>query len=152
MYNLDLCHDSDTGVGGFDCGGAATEVLTYVISVIGRLEMGEFIPLVVVKFKEEVVVEDIIKGLEKLVSDVELVKSFVCTSSSKRFKGTDIESMEMLRQGFTHALMMTFGSKDDFNAFQAHPNHLEFSATFSTAIGKIVLLDFPAVVVKPPIA
>ncbi|XP_076903891.1 stress-response A/B barrel domain-containing protein At5g22580-like [Bidens hawaiensis] len=106
--------------------------------------MGELIHLVVVKFKEEVVVEDIIKGLEKLVSEVDLVKSFVW--------GTDIESMEMLRQGFTHALMMTFGSKDDFNAFQAHPNHLEFSATFSTAIEKIVLLDFPAVVVKPPTA
>ncbi|KAL9997455.1 putative stress-response A/B barrel domain-containing protein HS1/DABB1 [Helianthus debilis subsp. tardiflorus] len=57
--------------------------------------------------------------------------------------------MEMLRQGFTHALMMTFGSKDDFNAFQAHPNHVEYSATFSAAIDKIVLLDFPVVSIKP---
>ncbi|KAF5777687.1 putative stress responsive alpha-beta barrel [Helianthus annuus] len=104
--------------------------------------MAEFVHLVVVKFKEEVVVEDIIKGLEKLVSQVDTVKSF----------GKDIESMEMLRQGFTHALMMTFGSKDDFDAFQTHPNHLEYTATFSAAIEKIVLLDFPAVVVKPPAA
>ncbi|MFS7989532.1 putative stress responsive alpha-beta barrel [Helianthus anomalus] len=103
--------------------------------------MAEFAHLVVVKFKEEVVVEDIIKGLEKLVSEVDSVKSFVW--------GNDIESMEMLRQGFTHALMMTFGSKDDFNAFQAHPNHVEYSATFSAAIDKIVLLDFPVVSVKP---
>lgn len=58
--------------------------------------------------------------------------------------------MEMLRQGFTHAFMITFGSKDDFTAFQAHPNHVEFSATFSVAIEKIVLLDFPVVAVKPP--
>ncbi|KAJ0580093.1 putative stress-response A/B barrel domain-containing protein HS1/DABB1 [Helianthus annuus] len=59
--------------------------------------------------------------------------------------------MEM-RQGFTHALMKTFGSKDGFDAFQTHPNHLEYTATFSAAIEKIVLLDFPAVVVKPPTA
>ncbi|XP_076896128.1 stress-response A/B barrel domain-containing protein At5g22580-like [Bidens hawaiensis] len=103
--------------------------------------MAEFTHLVVVKFKEEVVVEDIIKGLEKLVFEVDTVKSFVW--------GNDIESMEMLRQGFTHALMMTFGSKDDFNAFQAHPNHVEYSATFSAAIEKIVLLDFPVVAIKP---
>lgn len=56
--------------------------------------------------------------------------------------------MEMLRQGFTHAIMMIFGSKDDFAAFQAHPNHVEFSATFSAAIEKIVLLDFPLVAVR----
>ena len=39
--------------------------------------MAEFTHLVVVKFKEEVVVEDIIKGLEELVSQVDIVKSFV---------------------------------------------------------------------------
>ncbi|KAK9068586.1 hypothetical protein SSX86_012701 [Deinandra increscens subsp. villosa] len=103
--------------------------------------MAEFTHLVVVKFKEEAVVDDIIKGLEKLVSEVETVKSFVW--------GKDIESMEMLRQGFTHAFMMTFGSKDDFNAFQTHPNHVEYSTTFSAAIEKIMLLDFPVVAVKP---
>ncbi|KAL7618269.1 stress-response A/B barrel domain-containing protein At5g22580 [Lactuca sativa] len=104
--------------------------------------MAEFTHLVVVKFKEEVVVEDIIKGLEELVSQVDIVKSFVW--------GKDIESMEMLRQGFTHAFMMTFGSKDDFTAFQTHPNHMQFSATFSAAIEKIVLLDFPVVAFKTP--
>ncbi|CAI9268388.1 unnamed protein product [Lactuca saligna] len=107
-----------------------------------RWQMAEFTHLVVVKFKEEVVVEDIIKGLEELVSQVDIVKSFVW--------GKDIESMEMLRQGFTHAFMMTFGSKDDFTAFQTHPNHMQFSATFSAAIEKIVLLDFPVVAFKTP--
>ncbi|KAK1426244.1 hypothetical protein QVD17_14913 [Tagetes erecta] len=119
-------------------------ILLVVVVIGGRLwwQMAEFVHLVVVKFKEEVVVEDVIKGLEKLVSEVDSVKSFVW--------GKDIESMEMLRQGFTHALVMTFSSKDDFNAFQAHPNHVEFSTTFSAAIDKIVLLDFPVVTVKPP--
>lgn len=55
----------------------------------------------------------------------------------------------MLRQGFTHAFLMTFGSKEDFTAFASHPNHVEFSSTFSTAIDKAVLLDFPAITVKP---
>jgi hypothetical protein len=56
----------------------------------------------------------------------------------------------MLRQGFTHAFLMTFHKKEDFTAFLGHPNHLEFSATFSAAIEKIVLLDFPAVLAKAP--
>lgn len=56
----------------------------------------------------------------------------------------------MLRQGFTHAFLMTFGSKEDFTAFLGHPNHVEFSSTFSTVIEKAVLLDFPVVTVKAP--
>ncbi|KAK2980705.1 hypothetical protein RJ640_028949 [Escallonia rubra] len=103
--------------------------------------MADFKHLVVVKFKDDTVAEEILKGLEKLVSDVDIVKSFVW--------GKDTESQEMLRQGFTHAFLMTFSGKDDFNSFLSHPNHVEFSATFSAAIDKIVLLDFPAVVVKP---
>ncbi|KAL2455001.1 Uncharacterized protein Adt_02020 [Abeliophyllum distichum] len=102
--------------------------------------MAEFKHLVLVKFKEEVAVEEVLKGMEKLVSEMDIVKSFVW--------GEDIESHEMLRQGFTHAFMMTFSSKDDYSAFVSHPNHVEFSTTFSAAIDKAVLLDFPAVTVK----
>ncbi|KAL0437005.1 UNVERIFIED_CONTAM: Stress-response A/B barrel domain-containing protein [Sesamum radiatum] len=101
----------------------------------------EFKHLVLVKFKDDVVVEDVLKGMEKLVSEMDSVKSFVW--------GQDVESHDMLRQGFTHAFLMTFNSKDDFTAFAAHPKHVEFSSTFSTAIEKAVLLDFPAVSVKP---
>ncbi|KAF5931072.1 hypothetical protein HYC85_031945 [Camellia sinensis] len=100
--------------------------------------MAEFKHLVVVKFKEEVVVDEIVKGMEKLVSEIDAVK------------GQDIESQEMLTQGFTHAFLMTFKTKEDFTAFLGHPKHVEFSATFSTVIDKIVLLDFPAVLAKPP--
>ncbi|KAI4322380.1 hypothetical protein L6164_022083 [Bauhinia variegata] len=102
--------------------------------------MGEFKHFVVVKFKEGVVVEDIIKGMEKLVSEIEHVKSFEW--------GQENESPDMLRQGFTHAFLMTFNNKEDFTAFQGHQNHLEFSATFSAAIDKIVVLDFPSTLVK----
>ncbi|KAG2674495.1 hypothetical protein I3843_13G123500 [Carya illinoinensis] len=104
--------------------------------------MGDFKHLVIAKFKEGVVVEEILKGMEKLASDLEAVKSFEW--------GQDIESQEMLRQGFTHAFIMTFHKKEDFTAFLGHPNHVEFSTTFSAAIEKIVLLDFPAVLVKAP--
>ena len=45
---------------------------------------------------------------------------------------------------------MTFDKKEDYTAFVSHPSHIEFSATFSTAIEKIVLLDFPSVLSKGP--
>lgn len=47
---------------------------------------------------------------------------------------------------------MTFDSKEEFTAFAAHPNHVEFSSTFSTVIEKAILLDFPAITVKPAAA
>jgi len=43
---------------------------------MGAGAMGEIKHLVVVKFKEGVAIEEIIKGMEKLVSEVDLVKSF----------------------------------------------------------------------------
>lgn len=39
--------------------------------------MAEFKHLVLVKFKEEVAVEEVLKGMEKLVSEMDIVKSFV---------------------------------------------------------------------------
>ncbi|KAJ9188717.1 hypothetical protein P3X46_000086 [Hevea brasiliensis] len=106
--------------------------------------MGGFKHLVIVRFKEGTVVEEIMKGLEKLVSEIDLVKSFSW--------GQDLESPEMLAQGFTHAISMTFDKKQDYTAFQTHPNHVEFSATFSAAIEKIVVLCFSSVQVKPAVA
>ncbi|XP_057955812.1 stress-response A/B barrel domain-containing protein At5g22580 [Malania oleifera] len=106
------------------------------------VSMGEFKHLVLAKFKEGVVVEDILKGMEKLVSEIDAVKSFEW--------GQDMEGQEVLRQGFTHVFSMTFGSKEDYTAFVSHPHHVEFSATFSEIIEKIVLLDFPTVLVKAP--
>ncbi|XP_047318546.1 stress-response A/B barrel domain-containing protein At5g22580-like [Impatiens glandulifera] len=98
--------------------------------------------LVVVKFKEGIVVEEILSGMEKLVSDIDAVISFEW--------GIDIESLEMLRQGYTHAFVMTFKSKDDYNSYLAHPKHVEYSAIFSQVIDKIIMLDFPAVQSKSP--
>ncbi|XP_010535674.1 PREDICTED: stress-response A/B barrel domain-containing protein At5g22580 [Tarenaya hassleriana] len=97
--------------------------------------------LVVVKFKEDAKVDEILKGLEKLVSEIESVKSFEW--------GHDIESHEMLRQGFTHAFSMTFENREAYVSFTSHPLHVDFSAAFTAAIDKIVLLDFPVVAVKP---
>jgi hypothetical protein len=47
---------------------------------------------------------------------------------------------------------MTFNGKEDWNAFQVHPklNHIEFSKILSTALEKIVVLNFPSNIVKAP--
>ncbi|KAJ8768042.1 hypothetical protein K2173_020982 [Erythroxylum novogranatense] len=105
--------------------------------------MAEFKHLVIVKFKEGAPVEDIVKGMEKLVSEIDHVKSFEW--------GQEMEGHEMLTQGFTHAFSMTFEKKEGYSAFQNHPNHVEYSAIFSAAIEKIVVLDFTTVRVKPPV-
>ncbi|RZC02403.1 Stress-response A/B barrel domain-containing protein [Glycine soja] len=63
-------------------------------------------------------------------------------------RGKDIESHDMLRQGFTHVFLMAFNGKDEFNAFQTHPYDLEFTGVFSPAIKKIVVMDFPSNLVK----
>ncbi|KAH1193100.1 putative mediator of RNA polymerase II transcription subunit 37c [Glycine max] len=64
--------------------------------------------------------------------------------------GKDIESYDMLRQGFTHVFLMAFNGKEEFSVFRTHPNHLEFTRVFSPAIEKIVVLDFPSNLVKAP--
>lgn len=54
----------------------------------------------------------------------------------------------MLTQGYTHAIVMTFNSKEDYQAYVSHPKDVEFSALFVTVIEKAVVLNFPAVSVK----
>ncbi|KAI4373577.1 hypothetical protein MLD38_011691 [Melastoma candidum] len=107
-----------------------------------KKKMGEVKHLAIVKFKEGVDVEEMIKGMEKMVSQIDAVKSFVW--------GQDVEGPEMLTQGFTHVFEMTFVSKASLTSFLGDPIHVEFSSAFSAAIEKIVLLDFPAVVGKAP--
>ncbi|XP_022142413.1 stress-response A/B barrel domain-containing protein At5g22580-like [Momordica charantia] len=104
--------------------------------------MGEFKHLVIAKFKEGVNVEEIVEQVEKVVSDIDSVKSFEW--------GHEAEGQEMLTQGFTHVLSMTFDDKEGITSFLTHPKHLEFCPTFSAAIDKIVVLDFPSLLVKPP--
>lgn len=63
-------------------------------------------------------------------------------------RGHDTEGQEMLTQGFTHIFLMTFGSKEDYRAFTSDLKHLEFSSKFSIAIQKVIVLDFPAIILK----
>ncbi|CAL1367077.1 unnamed protein product [Linum trigynum] len=100
----------------------------------------EFKHLAIIKFKEGVVVDDIIKGMEKLVSQIPLIKSLEW--------GQDLEGHEMLTQGFTHAFTLTFNSKEDYGAYESHPNHLEYAAGFSASIEKCVVLNFPTTPLK----
>ncbi|RZB70493.1 Stress-response A/B barrel domain-containing protein [Glycine soja] len=87
-------------------------------------------------FNDDVAVDELIQGLKKMVSGID--------------HGKDIESHDMLRQGFTHVFLMAFNGKEEFNAFQTHVNDLEFIGLFSPAIEKIVVLDFPSNLMKAP--
>ncbi|MCL7022726.1 hypothetical protein MKW94_016850 [Papaver nudicaule] len=102
--------------------------------------MGDLKQILVVKFKEGVIVEEIVKGIKKMVSDIEAVKSFEW--------GHDIGSNEMLTQGYTHVFTMTFRNSDDHAAYMGHPSHVAFATTFREAVEKRMLFSFPAVVVK----
>nr|CBX25321.1 hypothetical_protein [Oryza brachyantha] len=101
--------------------------------------MGEVKHLCLVKFKEEVLVDDILQGMTKLVSEMDMVKSFEW----------DVLNQEMLTQGFTHVFSLTFASSEDLTSYMSHERHQEFAGTFMAAIDKVVVIDFPAVVAKP---
>lgn len=52
----------------------------------------------------------------------------------------------MVTQGYTHAMIMTFNNKEDYEACVV--KEVEFSAIFVTVVEKILVLNFPAVCVK----
>jgi len=110
-------------------------------SSLVQLTMVDLKHLVLVKFKEGVVVEDIIEGMTKLVSSMDTVKSFEW--------GQDVGTLEMLRQEFTHTFIFTFKNAEDLAAYSSHPSHVEFASTFAAAIEKVLLVDFQSVIVKP---
>ncbi|RWR82370.1 Stress responsive alpha-beta barrel [Cinnamomum micranthum f. kanehirae] len=104
--------------------------------------MGSMTHLVVAKFKEGVVMGDIKKGVEKMASQIDCIKSFEW--------GEDFGSNETLRKGFTHALLVTFESSEGFHAYLSHPAHVEFGAIFRAAAENYLVLDFPTDLVKSP--
>ncbi|KAF7064324.1 hypothetical protein CFC21_070668 [Triticum aestivum] len=103
--------------------------------------MAEFKHLCMAKFKEGVVVEDIIQELTKLAAELDTVKYFGW--------GKDVLNQEALTQGFTHVFVMTFASAEDLAACMGHEKHSAFAATFMAALDKVVVMDFPLVFVKP---
>ncbi|KAG8089068.1 hypothetical protein GUJ93_ZPchr0011g28403 [Zizania palustris] len=90
--------------------------------------MGEVKHLCLVKFKEDAVVDDILQGMTKLVSDMDMVKSFEW--------GKDVSNQDMLTQGFTHVFSVSFASSEDLTSYVSHARHLEFASTFMAAIDK----------------
>ncbi|ERN13157.1 stress-response A/B barrel domain-containing protein At5g22580 [Amborella trichopoda] len=101
---------------------------------------GDMKHLVLVKFKEAISVQEIIEGMERLASEVEYVKAFEW--------GQDVGSEELLRQGFTHVFILTFGSHEDFMAYSSHPSHLEFAGKFMATIEKVIVFDYTPVLMK----
>ncbi|KAJ1264734.1 hypothetical protein BS78_08G023800 [Paspalum vaginatum] len=108
--------------------------------------MGEVKHLCLARFKEGAAVDDVLKGMADLVAGMDTVKSFEW--------GQDVLKQETLTQGFTHAFSLTFASADDLAAYMAHERHAAFAATFTAALDKVLVLDFPVVVAKqaPPTA
>ncbi|CAO2143289.1 unnamed protein product [Urochloa humidicola] len=104
--------------------------------------MGEVKHLCLVKFKEGVAVEDVLKGMTDLVAQMDMVKSFEW--------GQDVLNQEMLTQGFTHVFSLTFASADDLTTYMGHEKHAAFAGTFMAALEKVVVMDFPVVIAKPP--
>ncbi|KAA8544209.1 hypothetical protein F0562_022155 [Nyssa sinensis] len=102
--------------------------------------MAEVKHLVLIKFKEGVMAEEIVKMMEKLANEIEFIKSFEW--------GQDSGSLEMLKQGFTHVFLMTFKNQSDYDAFHSHPKNVEFYPTFTAAVEKMLLFDYAPVVAK----
>ncbi|XP_072950265.1 stress-response A/B barrel domain-containing protein At5g22580 [Typha angustifolia] len=103
--------------------------------------MGEIKHLIIVKFKEGVVVQQILEDLTKLAAELDIIKSFEW--------GKDIVNKEILTQGFSHVLVLTFNSAEDLAIYVNHPSHNAFAITFRAAIEKMLLLDYPVVLAKP---
>ncbi|KAL5206074.1 hypothetical protein ABZP36_034283 [Zizania latifolia] len=75
--------------------------------------MVEIKHLCLVKFKEGVVVDDILQGTTNLVSEVDMAKSFEW--------GKDVQNQDMLmQQGFTHVFFLTFASFEDLTRYVSH--------------------------------
>ncbi|XP_044387851.1 stress-response A/B barrel domain-containing protein At5g22580 isoform X1 [Triticum aestivum] len=115
----------------------------------------EFKHLCLVRFKEGVVVEDIIEELTKLAAELDTVKFFgwsislLDCSLCWGCRGKDVLNQEALTQGFTHVFSMSFASAEDLAACMGHEKHSAFAATFMAVLDKVVVLDFPFVVAKP---
>uniref|UniRef100_A0A7N0UTR7 Stress-response A/B barrel domain-containing protein n=1 Tax=Kalanchoe fedtschenkoi TaxID=63787 RepID=A0A7N0UTR7_KALFE len=103
--------------------------------------MADFKHLVVVKFRPDVNVGEILYGIQTLVSCVGTVKPFECYIEY-RSTGEDLEGSEMVRQGFTHVFAVIFGSKEGYNAHIQRPAHIKFSAVVAQALDKVVVLNF----------
>ncbi|KAM0900181.1 hypothetical protein ACQ4PT_020796 [Festuca glaucescens] len=101
----------------------------------------EFKHLCLVRFKEGVVVEDIIQELSKLAAELDMIKFFGW--------GKDVLNQDALTQGFTHVFSLCFDSAEDLAAYMGHEKHGAFAATFMAALDKVIVMDFPFVVAKP---
>ncbi|XP_051185846.1 stress-response A/B barrel domain-containing protein At5g22580-like [Lolium perenne] len=103
--------------------------------------MGEFKHLCAARFKEGVVVDDIIRELTKLAVELDAVKFFGW--------GENMLDQEALTRGFTHVFVLTFAIAEDLAACLGHGKHCAFGATFMAAVDDAVVMDFPLVFVKP---
>ncbi|KAM0900182.1 hypothetical protein ACQ4PT_020797 [Festuca glaucescens] len=104
--------------------------------------MGEFKHLCAARFKEGVVVDDIIRELTKLAAELD-------AAGKHTYMGKNMLDQEALTRGFTHVFVLTFATAEDLAACLGHGKHCAFGATFMAALDDAVVMDFPLVFVKP---
>ncbi|WOL15513.1 stress-response A/B barrel domain-containing protein [Canna indica] len=97
--------------------------------------MAEIKHLVLAKFKAEAAVEQLVQDMQKLVSQVDVVKDFEW--------GEDVLKNERLSHGFTHAFILTFASAQDLDTYIKHPNHVDYGIKFRASVDDILAIDFP---------
>ncbi|CAK9311541.1 unnamed protein product [Citrullus colocynthis] len=97
---------------------------------------GVVMHILLVKFKEEIIQEqinDIINKYANLVNLIDSMKAFLW--------GRDV-SIEDLHQGYTHIFESTFESKEGITEYIAHPAHIEFANLFLPTLEQIVAVDY----------
>ncbi|CAL1404014.1 unnamed protein product [Linum trigynum] len=114
------------------------------------MDGGGFKRVVLFKFKEGVAVEEMLNGLKKLFSEIDLVKSAEWGEAAD-IEGSGASATAALpspAKGFTHAVVMRFDSQEDCLAFMTHPAHVELGATFLDAVDDFLGLNFPVLSLK----
>ncbi|CAL1367075.1 unnamed protein product [Linum trigynum] len=112
------------------------------------MEGGCFKRLVLFKFKEGIEVEDMLNGLKKLLSEIDLVKSAEWGAAADIQQGSEAAKLRITAKGFTHALVMRFENQEDCLAFMSHPAHVESGAAFIEALDDFLGLNFPVLSLK----
>ncbi|BBN20778.1 protein MpPKC12 [Marchantia polymorpha subsp. ruderalis] len=101
--------------------------------------------VVLLKFKDELTAEKIqqlIDDYAALPAKIDVMKGFEW--------GTDV-STENLHQGYTHAFISTFDSKEGRDAYVVHEVHQEYAGVLIANIEKICVFDYSPTVVPIPV-
>ncbi|KAA8544210.1 hypothetical protein F0562_022154 [Nyssa sinensis] len=102
--------------------------------------MGKFRSITLIKLKEGDREEECVRMLEEQAK----AKGLVIKSIEIEI-GEDKITPEPLRHGFTHILMITFHTKEDFVAYRCDPKNAKFPSALSKSIEDLLIFNYEAV-------